>query len=104
MSGHHWSKRFGQDDVSENDPQEARAAGGEVRWGTKVQIGYYAQQLDDLDDRNEIIMELRRVAPSTATAGELRSFLAKFLFTGDDVYKHVAIFRVVKREGSRWRS
>ena len=63
--------------------------GGEVRWGSKVQIGYYAQQLDDLDDRNEIIMELRRVAPSTATAGELRSFLAKFLFTGDDVYKHV---------------
>jgi len=62
---------------------------GAVRWGTKVQIGYYAQQLDDLDDRNEIIMELRRVAPSTATAGELRSFLAKFLFTGDDVYKHV---------------
>ena len=63
--------------------------GGEVRWGTKVQIGYYAQQLDDLDDRNEIIMELRRVAPSTATAGDLRSFLAKFLFHGDDVYKHV---------------
>jgi len=62
---------------------------GEVRWGTKVQIGYYAQQLDDLDDRNEIIMELRLVAPANATAGELRSFLAKFLFTGDDVYKHV---------------
>src|SRR5215471_13553909 len=52
---------------------------GEIRWGTKVQIGYYAQQLDDLDDRNEIIMELRRVAPPGATAGELRSFLAKFL-------------------------
>ncbi|HEU4596357.1 MAG TPA: ABC-F family ATP-binding cassette domain-containing protein [Pyrinomonadaceae bacterium] len=63
--------------------------GGEVRWGANVQIGYYAQQLDDLDPRNEIIMELRRVAPSSATAGELRSFLAKFLFTGDDVYKHV---------------
>jgi ATP-binding cassette subfamily F protein 3 len=62
---------------------------GEMRWGTKVQVGYYAQQLDDLDDRNEVIMELRRVAPAAATAGELRSFLAKFLFTGDDVYKHV---------------
>ena len=62
---------------------------GEVRWGAKVQSGYYAQQLEDLDDRNEIIMELRRVAPSSATAGELRSFLAKFLFSGDDVYKHV---------------
>jgi ATP-binding cassette subfamily F protein 3 len=65
------------------------ALAGEVRWGTKVEIGYYAQQLEDLDDRNEIIMELRRVAPSTATAGELRAFLAKFHFTGDDVYKHV---------------
>jgi ATP-binding cassette subfamily F protein 3 len=62
---------------------------GESRWGSKVQVGYYAQQLDDLDDRNEIIMELRRVAPSTVTAGELRGFLAQFLFTGDDVYKHV---------------
>ncbi|MGI8731972.1 MAG: ABC-F family ATP-binding cassette domain-containing protein [Pyrinomonadaceae bacterium] len=62
---------------------------GEIAWGSKVQIGYYAQQLDDLDERNEIIMELRRVAPASATAGELRSFLAKFLFTGDDVYKHI---------------
>jgi len=62
---------------------------GETRWGTKVQIGYYAQQLDDLDERNEIIMELRRVAPANVTAGELRGFLAKFLFVGDDVYKHV---------------
>src|SRR5262249_47744233 len=26
---------------------------GEVRWGTKVQIGYYAQQLEDLDEHNE---------------------------------------------------
>jgi ATP-binding cassette subfamily F protein 3 len=63
--------------------------GGEIRWGSKVQIGYYAQQLEDLDERNEIIMELRRVAPANATAGELRSFLAKFLFFGDEVYKHV---------------
>jgi len=62
---------------------------GELRWGAKVQIGYYAQQLEDLDDRNEIIMELRRVASTTASAGELRSFLAKFLFVGDDVYKKV---------------
>jgi ATP-binding cassette subfamily F protein 3 len=63
---------------------------GEIKLGSNTQVGYYAQQLDDLDDRNEIIMELRRVAPSSATAGELRSFLAKFLFTGDDVYKHVS--------------
>jgi len=65
------------------------ALAGEVRWGSKVEIGYYSQQLEDLDDRNEIIMELRRVAPANATAGELRSFLARFLFFGDDVYKQV---------------
>jgi ATP-binding cassette subfamily F protein 3 len=35
-------------------------------------------------------MELRRVAPASATAGELRGFLGKFHFSGDDVYKHVA--------------
>ncbi|HKP37585.1 MAG TPA: ABC-F family ATP-binding cassette domain-containing protein [Pyrinomonadaceae bacterium] len=62
---------------------------GEFRWGAKVRIGYYAQQLEDLDDRNEVIMELRRVAPANVSAGELRSFLAKFLFVGDYVYKHV---------------
>jgi ATP-binding cassette subfamily F protein 3 len=62
---------------------------GTARWGTKTKIGYYAQQLDDLDDRNEIIMELRRVAPASATSGELRDFLARFLFFGDDVYKKV---------------
>src|SRR5439155_99379 len=33
------------------------ALSGDLRWGAKVQIGYYAQQLEDLDDRNEIIME-----------------------------------------------
>jgi ATP-binding cassette, subfamily F, member 3 len=65
------------------------ALAGEVRWGTKVQIGYYAQQLEDLHEDNEVIMELRLVAAASATAGELRSFLAKFLFVGDEVYKHV---------------
>jgi ATP-binding cassette subfamily F protein 3 len=66
-----------------------RPLDGEARWGTKTEAGYYAQQLDDLDDRNEIIMELRRVAASTVTNGELRSFLGKFLFTGEDVFKRV---------------
>ncbi|HYX27148.1 MAG TPA: ABC-F family ATP-binding cassette domain-containing protein [Pyrinomonadaceae bacterium] len=65
------------------------ALAGEIRWGSKVEIGYYAQQLEDLDERNEIIMELRCVAPASATSGDLRSFLARFLFFGDDVYKHV---------------
>ena len=62
---------------------------GEIRWGTKTDIGYYAQNLEELELRNEVIQELRRVAPS-ADNGTLRGFLAKFLFLGDDVFKPVS--------------
>ena len=68
---------------------ELRELGGKILWGTKTDIGYYSQNLEDLHERNEVIQELRRVAP-LADNGELRSFLARFLFTGDDVFKHVA--------------
>ncbi|MBX3243553.1 MAG: ABC-F family ATP-binding cassette domain-containing protein [Acidobacteria bacterium] len=62
---------------------------GEVRWGTKTNIGYYSQNLDDLHEANEIIQELRRVDP-LADNGTLRSFLARFLFVGEDVFKKVS--------------
>src|SRR5690606_25709287 len=65
-----------------------RELAGEIRWGTKTDIGYYAQNLDDLDPRNEVILELRRIAP-LADSGALRSFLARFLFMGEDVFKKV---------------
>jgi ATP-binding cassette subfamily F protein 3 len=65
-----------------------RELGGEIRWGTKTAIGYYAQNLEDLEPRNEVIQELRRVAP-LADNGTLRSFLARFLFLGEDVFKNV---------------
>lgn len=61
---------------------------GKILWGTKTNIGYYSQNLEDLDPHNEVIQELRRVAP-LAENGELRSFLAGFLFFGDDVFKLV---------------
>ncbi len=64
------------------------ALNGQVLWGTKTNIGYYAQNLDDLDPRNEVVQELRRVAPM-ADNGELRSFLARFLYFGEDVFKRV---------------
>lgn len=65
-----------------------RELDGKIMWGTKTDIGYYSQNLEDLEPRNEIIQEIRRVAPS-ADNGELRSFLARFLFTGEDVFKLV---------------
>jgi ATP-binding cassette subfamily F protein 3 len=67
---------------------EIRELGGKVHWGTKTDVGYYTQNLDDLEPRNEIMLELRRVAP-LADSGELRSFLARFLFFGEDVFKLV---------------
>src|SRR5215210_4783117 len=63
--------------------------GGKIHWGTKVNIGYYSQNLEGLEPRNEVIQELRRVAP-TADNGTLRGFLAKFLFMGEDVFKPVS--------------
>jgi ATP-binding cassette, subfamily F, member 3 len=65
-----------------------RELGGEIIWGSKTDLGYYSQKLEDLDHRNDIIGELRTIAP-LATNGELRGFLAKFLFTEDDVFKKV---------------
>ena len=68
---------------------KVQSLSGKYRWGTKTNIGYYSQHLEDLDARNEIINELRRVAEPTVTDGALRGYLAKFLFVGDDVYKRV---------------
>ncbi len=65
-----------------------REISGKIIWGTKTDIGYYSQNLEDLEPRNEVIQELRRVAP-LAENGELRSFLARFLFSGEDVFKSV---------------
>ena len=67
---------------------QLRELSGKIVWGTKTDIGYYSQNLEDLEPRNEIIQELRRVAPS-AENGELRSFLGRFLFSGEDVFKLV---------------
>ncbi len=66
-----------------------RELDGKITWGTKTEIGYYSQQLEELDNRNEIVQELRRVAP-LADNGALRSFLARFLFTGEEIFKRVA--------------
>jgi ATP-binding cassette subfamily F protein 3 len=65
-----------------------RELSGKILWGAKVDIGYYSQNLEDLEARNEIIQELRRVAP-LAENGELRNFLARFLFVGEDIFKKV---------------
>ncbi|MEQ1603644.1 MAG: ABC-F family ATP-binding cassette domain-containing protein [Pyrinomonadaceae bacterium] len=66
-----------------------RELDGKIHWGTKTNIGYYSQNLEGLEPRNEVVQELRRVAPM-ADNGTLRGFLAKFLFVGEDVFKPVS--------------
>src|SRR6478672_6817274 len=68
---------------------EIRELDGRMTWGTKTDIGYYAQNLEELHPANEVIQELRTIAPM-ADGGELRSFLARFLFFGEDVFKKVS--------------
>ena len=67
---------------------EIRELVGRVVWGTKTNIGYYSQTLDDLHAGNEVHAEMRRVAPNVETQ-EIRSFLARFLFFGEDIEKKV---------------
>ncbi len=67
---------------------QLREVSGSISWGTKVNPGYYSQQLEGLNNDNDLIAEMRRVAPA-ADNGELRSFLAGFLFFGEDVFKKV---------------
>ncbi len=61
---------------------------GRVHWGTKTNIGYYSQTLDDLYEGNTVFLEMKRVAPNVENV-EIRSFLARFLFFGEDVDKKV---------------
>jgi ATP-binding cassette subfamily F protein 3 len=69
---------------------EQQPIDGEFRWGTGVNVGYYDQRLLTVDDRNTVIEELRTIASSAITDGELRGFLGRFLFSGDDVFKPIS--------------
>ena len=59
---------------------------GHIRPGTNVHIGYYDQEHHVLDDHNTVFEEIAYAFPAM-TNTEVRSLLASFLFTGDDVFK-----------------
>ncbi len=60
---------------------------GEVRLGTNVKLGYYAQEQENLDPEGTPFTTIRQVAAMSET--EIRSFLHYFLFTGDEVFTPV---------------
>jgi ATP-binding cassette subfamily F protein 3 len=61
---------------------------GELEWNEALDVGYYDQQLQYLNSEATVLDEIREL-DSTVTEGDLRSYLAQFLFTGDDVLKTV---------------
>ena len=64
---------------------------GEIELGSNIDIGYFDQNLEGLNQENKVIEELWEIRPSV-TAEELRSFLARFLFTGEDVFRQIKTF------------
>ncbi|MCI8401647.1 MAG: ABC-F family ATP-binding cassette domain-containing protein [Lachnospiraceae bacterium] len=66
----------------------AAADTGSVSLGAKVQIGYYDQEYQVLHMEKTLFEEILDEHPSM-TNTEIRSLLAAFLFTGDDVFKRV---------------
>lgn len=60
---------------------------GKVKLGSRVRLGYFAQEHETLTDSNSVLDELmREFAFSEERA---RHYLGSFLFRGDDVYKRV---------------
>jgi len=60
---------------------------GQVYPGHNVRIGYYSQTHSGLNPDRTIVDEIRQM--STLSEDAARGFLARFLFTGDDVFKPI---------------
>jgi ATP-binding cassette subfamily F protein 3 len=60
---------------------------GRISLGHNVQVGYYAQTHEGLNPRTTILDEVRRASHLSEEGA--RTFLGRFLFTGDDVFKTV---------------
>ncbi len=61
---------------------------GEVELGASLQIGYFAQAHEDLNLNRTVMEEIDSVVPAWLP-GQIRDYLGKYLFSGDDVFKKV---------------
>ncbi len=62
---------------------------GNVYLGRDIVVGYYRQHFEGLDPERTILDEILSVRHMTLQ--EARSYLARFLFRGDDVFKQVGV-------------
>src|SRR6266516_2412360 len=70
---------------------EIPPVGGQVQIGHNVRIGYSSQTHGGLDMQRTILDEVRQA--STFSEEGARSFLGRFLFSGDDVFKSIRSLR-----------
>ncbi len=61
---------------------------GRLRLGRNVSVAYYDQELGDLNPEATVLDEVWQVEPGKLV-GDLRSYLSRFLFRGDEVYQTV---------------
>ena len=62
---------------------------GQIKFGANVTVGYYDQEQQGLNDSNTIFSELHDAYPYL-TETQVRNTLAAFMFTEDDVFKHIS--------------
>jgi len=62
---------------------------GEISLGEKVEVGYFAQEQDELNLDNDVIDEFIKGKELQVTLTEARTVLGAFKFSGDDVFKAV---------------
>ncbi|ASK61451.1 ABC transporter ATP-binding protein [Virgibacillus phasianinus] len=60
---------------------------GEIRLNPQTRIGYFAQELDNLDDNKTLLDSMLELPDMTQT--EARTILGCFLFTREDVFKQI---------------
>ena len=65
--------------------------GGAVRIGANVDRAYYAQHQLEILDPGETVFESIRKANQEWSETEIRTYLGSFLFTGDEIEKHVKV-------------
>jgi ATP-binding cassette subfamily F protein 3 len=63
---------------------------GEVILGASLKIGYFAQAHEGLNPDNTLMQEIDLLMPNWLP-GQIRDYLGKYLFSGDDVYKKVEV-------------
>ena len=67
---------------------KVKSLGGSITFGTNVEIGYFDQQMDDLDLNKTVFDEFYDTFPEL-TVTEVRNSLAAFMFYGEDVFKKI---------------